>query len=84
MKKIYINIGQFLTNTFRLDLQLHMLWSFFFSMLGVFWFPLIITGLIATIAKEAGDLWTKGHWSWDDFILGIIGNLLAIIFIGAI
>ena len=82
MKKIYISITQKIQNQFRFDLQLHLLWSFFFSMFGIFWYPLICLGLIATIFKETCDLLIKDQWSWDDFIFGIIGNLLAIILIG--
>ena len=84
MKDLYIKFTQKIVNLFRYDLQLHMLWSFSLSMLGVFWFPLIFTGFIATVFKELLDLWIKGHWSWDDFIFGITGNLVAIILIGII
>ena len=53
-------------------------------MLGLLWYPLIVTGFIATVVKESCDLWIKGHWSWDDFIFGVTGNLIAIILIGII
>lgn len=78
MKDLYIKFTQTIVDWFRYDLQLHMLWSFFFSMLGVFWLPLMFTGFIATIIKECLDLWIKGHWSWDDFVYGVIGNIIAI------
>ena len=66
---------------FRLDLQLHFLWSFFLTMFAIFWLPLVWLGLIATIIKEALDWWSKGHWSWDDFIFGTFGWIFGIIFL---
>jgi hypothetical protein len=50
-------------------------------MFGLIYFPLVITGSIATVIKELFDLWIKGHWSWDDFVFGVIGNLLALMII---
>ena len=73
MKTQYKKLAKFLLRYFRLDLQLHFLWSFFL--------PLVWLGLIATITKEALDLWSKGHWSWDDFIVGTIGWIFGIIFL---
>ena len=84
MKHIYINVTNKTKQIFRFDLQLHLLLSFFFSMFGLIWYPLVITGFIVTVAKESCDLWIKGHWSWDDFVFGIIGNVIAIIMIGII
>jgi len=79
MKDLYIKFTQKIVDWFRYDLQLHLLWSFFLSMLGIFWFPLIFTGFIATVIKELFDFWIKGHWSWDDFIFGVIGNVIALV-----
>ena len=84
MKDLYIKFTKTIVGLFRYDLQLHMLWSFMLSMLGVFWYPLVLTGLVATVIKEGCDLWIKGHWSWDDVVFGIIGNIIAIILIGII
>ena len=84
MRNIYINITKSITKKFRFDLQLHMLWSFLLSMFGIIWYPLVITGFIATVIKESFDLWIKGHWSWDDVVFGIIGNIIAVILIGMI
>ena len=84
MKDLYIKFTKTIVGLFRYDLQLHMLWSFMLSMLGVFWYPLVLTGFIATVIKELLDLWIKGHWSWDDFIFGVIGNFIAIILINII
>jgi len=84
MKEIYKNITQVIVDLFRYDLQLHMLWSFFLSMFGIIWYPLVLTGFMATVIKELLDLWIKDHWSWDDFIFGVIGNFIAIILINII
>ena len=81
MIKHYKKLTDFLLRYFRLDLQLHFLWSFFLTMFAIFWLPLIWLGLIATIIKEGLDLWSKGHWSWDDFIVGTIGWIFGIIFL---
>ena len=81
MKNKYKILTDFLLRYFRLDLQLHFLWSFFLTMFGIFWLPFVWLGLIATIIKEALDLWSKGHWSWDDFIVGIFGWIFGIIFL---
>ena len=81
MKNKYKILTDFLLRYFRLDLQLHFLWSFFLTMFAIFWLPLVWLGLIATIIKEALDLWSKGHWSWDDFIVGIFGWIFGIIFL---
>ena len=82
IKQIYIQLSKSITKTFRHDLQLHFLWSFFLCLLGVFWQPLVHTGFIATVFKETMDLWTKGHWSWDDFLYGTAGWIMAICFLG--
>ena len=79
MKELYIKLTKSIVDVFRYDLQLHMLWSFLLSMLGIFWFPLIFTGLIATVIKELLDIWIKEHWSWDDFIFGVLGNAIALV-----
>ena len=81
MKNKYKILTDFLLRYFRLDLQLHFLWSFFLTMFAIFWLPFVWLGLIATIIKEALDLWSKGHWSWDDFIVGIFGWIFGIIFL---
>ena len=77
----YKKLTKFLLRYFRLDLQLHFLWSFFLTMFAIFWLPLVWLGLIATIIKEALDWWSKGHWSWDDFIFGTFGWIFGIIFL---
>ena len=81
MKTQYKKLTDFLLRYFRLDLQLHFLWSFFLTMFAIFWLPLVWLGLIATIIKEALDWWSKGHWSWDDFIFGTFGWIFGIIFL---
>ena len=81
MKNKYKILTDFLLRYLRIDLQLHFLWSFFLTMFAIFWLPFVWLGLIATIIKEALDLWSKGHWSWDDFIVGIFGWIFGIIFL---
>ena len=66
---------------FRTDLQLHFLWSFFLTILAVFFSYMIWSGLIATLIKEALDLWTKGKWNWDDIAYGIAGWIFALFFL---
>jgi len=36
---------------------------------------------VATIIKEALDLWSKGHWSWDDIVFGIAGCIMGAYFV---
>ena len=66
---------------FRDDLQLHFLWSFFLTTLGIFYPFMIWSGVVATFIKEALDLWIKGRWNWDDIACGIAGWLLALFFL---
>ena len=81
MKLMYKKLAAGLVHHFRLDLQLHLLWSFFLTMLGIFWLHFAWLGIIATIIKEGLDLWSKGYWSWDDFWCGFIGWILGLIFL---
>jgi len=73
MKKFYKKIAGEIINTIRPDLQLHFLWAMFLTLFAIFWQPLIYLGLVATIIKESLDLWSKEHWSWDDFVFGVMG-----------
>ena len=66
---------------FRTDLQLHFLWSFFLTNLAVFFPYMIWSGLVATLAKETLDLWTKGKWNWDDIVFGLMGWIVALFFL---
>ena len=81
IKVLYKKIAKYTTQCFRVDLQLHFLWSFFLTMFAVVWLPLGWLGLIATIIKEGLDLWSKGKWGWDDFWYGFIGWILGLIFL---
>jgi len=78
IKTLYIKTATRIMRYFRFDLQLHFFWSLFLTLLAIFWSPLIYLGLVATVIKEALDLWTKGHWSWDDFWFGFVGWLLGV------
>jgi|TARA_B100001971_G_C18026214_1_gene450129 hypothetical protein len=39
---------------------------------------MIWSGLIATLIKEALDLWIKDRWNWDDIVYGIAGWIFAL------
>ncbi len=64
-----------------MDLQLHFFWGFSLTLLGVYWIPFLLTGVIVTLIKELFDLWSKDHWSWGDFWWGIIGSGVALFFL---
>ena len=66
---------------FRIDLQLHFLWSFVLTTLAIFFSFMIWSGLIATLIKEAIDLLTKARWNWDDIVYGIAGWIFALLFL---
>jgi hypothetical protein len=78
IKSLYIKIATCIMRYFRFDLQLHFFWSLFLTLLAIFWQPLICLGLVATVIKEALDLWSKGHWSWDDFWCGFVGWVIGV------
>ena len=77
IKTIYLLSCKRLKQVFREDLQLHFLWSYFLTMLAIFWPIMIYSGVVATLIKEALDLWSKGRWNWDDVAFGIVGAFLA-------
>ena len=68
IKTLYIKIATRIMRYFRFDLQLHFFWSLFLTLLAIFWSPLICLGLV----------WTKGHWSWDDFCCGFVGWVIGV------
>ena len=76
-----IKLSNILLAYFRIDLQLHFLWSFFLTTLAVFFPFMIWSGLILTLAKEALDLWIKGRWNWDDVICGVVGWIFGLLFL---
>ena len=84
MKKFYKKIAGNIIYYLRPDLQLHFFWALFLTLFAIFWQPLIYLGLVATIIKEALDLWSKGHWSWDDFVFGVLGWIVGAYFVGLI
>ena len=81
IKTLYIKIATCIMRYFRFDLQLHFFWSLFLTLLAIFWQPFIYLGLVATVIKEALDLWSKGHWSWDDVVFGIVGSIVGAYFV---
>ncbi len=58
---------------FRMDLQLHFFWSFSLTLLGVFWKPLLLSGIVITVGKEVFDVLAEKGWSWGDFWFGMAG-----------
>jgi hypothetical protein len=84
IKHIYKIVAQTTITHIRADLQLHFFWAMFLTLLAVFWQPFIYLGLVATVIKESLDLWTKGHWSWDDFVFGVMGWIIGAYFVGLI
>lgn len=73
--------GAKIMQIFRWDLQLHFFWGFLLTLSGVYWYPLIASGIVITIIKEFLDLWSKDYWSWGDFWWGIIGSVVALFFL---
>lgn len=71
-------------SVFRMDLQLHFFWSFFLTLLAVFWTPLLISGALVTVAKEWLDVVAQKGWSWGDFIWGMAGWATGLLFLNAI
>ncbi|THB74776.1 MAG: hypothetical protein D6B25_12990 [Desulfobulbaceae bacterium] len=67
---------------FRMDLQLHFFWSFSLTILGLFWGPLMYSGIMVTLLKESLDWYAQKGWSWGDFWFGIGGAFVGFIFIG--
>ena len=45
---------------------------------------MIFEGIVLTSVKEALDLWSKGHWSWDDFWFGLAGGVLGILVVASV
>ncbi len=68
----------------RFDLQLHFFWAMILTLFAVFWQPLIYLGLLATLVKEALDLWSKGRWSWDDVVFGVAGCIVGAYFVSVL
>jgi len=81
IKSLYKRLGIITLFYFRFDLQLHFFWAMFLTLFAVFWQPFIYLGLVATVIKEALDLWSKGHWSWDDVVFGIVGSIVGAYFV---
>jgi len=81
IKSLYKGLGIITLFYFRFDLQLHFFWAMFLTLFAVFWQPFIYLGLVATVIKEALDLWSKGHWSWDDVVFGIVGSIVGAYFV---
>ena len=84
IKKWYKTVAKIINNIIRFDLQLHFLWSYGLTTIGIYYTPMIFAGIIITILKEALDLWSKGEWSWDDFWFGLAGWVLGILVVASV
>ena len=84
IKLLYKRIATTIIFYLRVDLQLHFFWAMCLTLFAVFWQPFIYLGLIATVLKEALDLWSKGHWSCDDVVFGVAGCVVGAYFVGVI
>ena len=84
IKHTYKIVAQTIITHIRADLQLHFFWAMFLTLFAVFWQPFIYLGLVATVIKESLDLWSKGHWSCDDFVFGVMGWIMGTYFVGLI
>ena len=82
IKQLYKRIATTILFYLRFDLQLHFFWAMFLTLFAVFWQPFIYLELIATVLKEALDLWSKGHWSWDDVVFGVAGCIVGVCLVG--
>ena len=64
--------------------QLHFFWAFSVTTLAVFWQPLLISGLMITIAKELWDWKSYNHnFSLKDLQWGTIGWIAGLLIVGA-
>ena len=64
--------------------QLHFFWAFSVTTLAVFWQPLLVSGLVITIAKELWDWKSFSHtFSWKDLQWGLIGWIAGLLIVGA-
>ena len=84
IKHLYKRIATTILFYLRFDLQLHFFWGMFLTLFAVFWPPFIYLGLLAKVLKEALDLGSKGHVSWDDVVFGVAGCIVGAYFVGAI
>ncbi len=63
--------------------QLHFFWAFSVTTLAVWWKPLLISGLVITVATEFWDSKNPPHkWSWSVIRYGMAGWILALLIVG--
>ena len=63
-----------------LEEQLHFFWAFALTIIGYqIWHPLLILGLVVTLAKEVWDHYHPPHnFQWQDIVWGSLGWILAL------
>jgi hypothetical protein len=64
--------------------QLHFFWAYSVTTLAIWWKPMLISGLIITVAKEIWDSKNPPHqFSWKDMRYGIAGWVIALLMVGS-
>jgi hypothetical protein len=63
--------------------QLHFFWAFTVTViLSCVWQPLVVSGLVITVAKELWDAQSSRHnFSWIDMKWGTIGWIVALVIV---
>ena len=62
--------------------QLHFFWAFSVTTLAVFWQPLLVSGLVVTVAKEIMDKKHPLHnFSWKDCAWGLGGWITGLVIV---
>ena len=64
--------------------QLHFFWAYSVTTLAIWWKPMLISGLIITVAKEFWDSKNPPYrFSWKDMQYGIAGWVIALLMVGS-
>ena len=80
--------GKFVDRVFEMlynyqEEQLHFFWAFSVTTLAVFWQPLLVSGLVVTVAKEVWDSRNPPHkFSWKDIQYGVYGWVTGLLIVG--
>ena len=65
------------------DKKLHLIAGFLLSLLGFFWFPLVVLGFIAGPVKEIYDMSHEGDCDPKDMIATWLGAAIAFLLIAS-
>lgn len=66
---------------FQYDKIKHFIAGFMLSIFGIFWFPLILLGVIFAFGKENYDYKYGGNVDFNDFLATVIGSIVAVIIV---